>query len=167
MPKNVEVRHGESGSRADENVGREVRSRGYSREADGSSKGISDVRHPLMMPVALRESVGDGKTHHRLTGNESCCTYPTTNCAWRRTCRYISRSAETRRAALSARWLSKRSLVLRNWQHPRPQTCFLDQKIHRTWCLHESLNSGLQCAWNIWDPIPIPSAAPTNMSDDQ
>jgi len=44
---------------------------------------------------------------------------------------------------------------------------FLDQKIHRTWCLHESLNFGSQCAWKISDPIPIPSAAPTNMSDDQ
>ncbi len=26
---------------------------------------------------------------------------------------------------------------------------FLDQKIHRTWCLHESLNFGSQCAWKI------------------
>ncbi len=35
MAQDVEVRDGESRGRADENVGREVRAGGYTREADG------------------------------------------------------------------------------------------------------------------------------------
>ena len=39
------------------------------------------------------------------------------------------------------------SAILPLSDYGRVSVMFFDQKIHRTWCLHESLKSGLQCAW--------------------
>ncbi len=71
MAHHVKVGDGEPCGRADENVGREMRAGGYAREADGRSQRVGDVRHPFMMPVALRENVGHGKRHHGVTGGKT------------------------------------------------------------------------------------------------
>src|SRR5882757_4048548 len=70
MAKHVKFRNREACSRADEYIRGEVRTGTYAREADGRSKRVGNVGHPLVTLVTLGEDGRHGKRHHRVTGWE-------------------------------------------------------------------------------------------------
>jgi len=57
VAKHVKFRNRETCGRADENVRGEVRTGTYAREADGRSKRVGNVGHPLVTLVTLAKTV--------------------------------------------------------------------------------------------------------------
>src|SRR5882757_587838 len=70
MAKHVKFRNREACSRADEYIRGEVRTGSYARAADGRSKRVGNVGHPLVTLVTLGEDGRHAKRHHRVTSGK-------------------------------------------------------------------------------------------------